>query len=519
MNFNMQDKEFLKEIDYIVGIANSARSPGATSVFSDISMAGDKAGTDNTNHNSWTEPAQVENTDIGANMDLSNKEAPESDASTPGNITDIQLSTKIAELLQQVQKKISDDATKVQAAQKQSRSTFDYPDSTEKIYSELKPCRKAYARSRYDGNRRELKCQVMKLEAMALRRGVVFSRVALVCLQADPKDFRLQKVERVTEFMPVSNAKKGKNNSSEVFYGAVVRLENTGHHIAVPHNRFVKPLPAQYYENPGDMSVLPTSVTVLLGPFDGSYLTQFYTSPPIREWINGNHLHLEISPLMSMAAFEHFSKAFAHYPSVKLPKIGSVKTHVDAASIHFENEEAFANPPAEEVNPDSNQPWIDAAGVEAPKLDASVPNVSGGESNNEDDVAAPPQKRSKTDKVVTHLMYANQVPPSDSESAKASRRAPADDSTPTKWPATCHVLNCNLATFSFKLTCIKHTHPQETCTHKGCTSAVCSYNGLCYNCYNEWTVTRKQAIADRLADAVEIDCELGIVDKDGNVLF
>ena len=105
MNFNMQDKEFLKEIDYIVGIANSARSPGATSVFSDISMAGDKAGTDNTNHNSWTEPAQVENTDIGANMDLSNKEAPESDASTPGNITDIQLSTKIAELLQQVQKK------------------------------------------------------------------------------------------------------------------------------------------------------------------------------------------------------------------------------------------------------------------------------------------------------------------------------------------------------------------------------------------------------------------------------
>ena len=157
---------------------------------------------------------------------------------------------------------------------------------TRSVTFSLAAYRKAYRGSKFDGNRKELKCQIIKLQAMTVR-GDSFSRVAFVCLEPEAKDFRLQKVERVTEFMPVQNACKGKNQRVEAFFGAIIRLPGTGNHMAVPHNRFVSPIPTHCYEKAGDISKLPKSVTVLLGPFKGRYLKQIHVSLPRNDWIEG----------------------------------------------------------------------------------------------------------------------------------------------------------------------------------------------------------------------------------------
>ena len=112
---------------------------------------------------------------------------------------------------------------------------------------------------------------------------------------------------------------------AKVFYGAIIFPEGTGHHVSVLFERFTKPLPAHFYESPVDISTLPTLATILIGPFEGKYLTRLYTSPPKHEQIDGNCMYLESSPFINMSAFQTFSKAITFIPSRRLPKISSVK--------------------------------------------------------------------------------------------------------------------------------------------------------------------------------------------------
>ena len=126
------------------------------------------------------------------------------------------------------------------------------------------------------------------------------------------------------EFIPVANTSKG-GKRAKVFYGAIMCPEGTRHHVSVLFERFTKPLPAHFYESPVDISTLPTLATILIGPFEGKYLTRLYTSPPKHEQIDGNRLYLESSPFISMSAFQTFSKAIMFIPSGRLPNIASVK--------------------------------------------------------------------------------------------------------------------------------------------------------------------------------------------------
>ena len=279
---------------------------------------------------------------------------------------------------------MSEDEAKAQAAQKKAAGVFEYHyPGVAHCHTSLAACRRAYRGSKVDGgNRKELKCQIIKLQVMAARKES-FSRVAFVCLEPEAKDFLLQKVEQVTEFMPVQNACKGKNKRVEAFFGAIIRLPGTGDHMAVPHNRFVSPIPAHLYETAGDISKLPKSVTVLIGPFEGKYLTRIHASPPRNDWIEGDRLYLEAKPMMSMAAFEMFSNGLLQHPHPGLPRFSSVKTSLDATSIGFEDEAAFASPPVEEGTP---EPAVKAA---------SVPDPFSAETDDQAEISAPPRKKQR----------------------------------------------------------------------------------------------------------------------------
>ena len=87
--------------------------------------------------------------------------------------------------------------------------------------------------------------------------------------------------------------------------------------------------------------------------------------------------------MMSMFAFEMFSNGLLQHPHPGLPRFSSVKTSLDATSIGFEDEAAFASPPVEEATPKS-----------AVKV-ASVPDPFSAETDDQAEISAPPPEKSK----------------------------------------------------------------------------------------------------------------------------
>ena len=161
--------------------AEPMRSPSPA--FSDI-IANDPPEPLNALKNSLIPTGTTETGKNPTNMEPSTEITRGSDAFTSADLA------QVFELLKKAEKNMAEDEAKAQAAQKKAAGMFEYHlPGVAHCHHSLAACRRAYRGSKVDGgNRKELKCQIIKLQAMTVR-GDSFSRVAFVCLEPEAKDF------------------------------------------------------------------------------------------------------------------------------------------------------------------------------------------------------------------------------------------------------------------------------------------------------------------------------------------
>ena len=129
----------------------------------------------------------------------------------------------------------------------------------------------------------------------------------------------------MTEDMTFQLAGTGRGNRGEVMYGRIFCNE-TGQHQGVPHHRLVLPIPVNYHKKIGDVSSLPKTGSVLVGPFDHKYLTLLDMDPNQKPtWLSGEQLYLQKFPHTSLAAIEWMEKYSSKMnPQSGLPQMKSV---------------------------------------------------------------------------------------------------------------------------------------------------------------------------------------------------
>ena len=133
-----------------------------------------------------------------------------------------ELEGRLVTIAKTMNKKIDNLTMQVTKANPICKMGIDYPsDSKFKQYDDLAEARKALNSARGD-LRKDLGCQVVKLEAQAERKEKkAYSKIVLACFESNPEDFSPKKVEVMTEDRTFQLVGSGRGHRGEVLSGRV----------------------------------------------------------------------------------------------------------------------------------------------------------------------------------------------------------------------------------------------------------------------------------------------------------